>query len=73
VVGDTSAIGFWDAPDETGSGQDATEIGTFSLSDTGVLTFSTDIAPIPEPSTWAMIGFGAATLLAIRRRRRVHA
>jgi hypothetical protein len=69
VVGDTSAIGFWDSP--VGSGN-ATEIGTFALSDTGVLTFSTDITPIPEPSTWAMIGFGAATLLVIRRRR-VHA
>lgn len=67
VVGDTSAIGFWDSPDRTTTGQDATELGTFSLSDTGVLTFDT-LSAIPEPSTWAMMGFGAATLLVIRRR-----
>jgi hypothetical protein len=66
TVGDTNAIGFYDSQAGTGN---ATEIGTFSLSDSGVLTFSTDIAAIPEPSTWAMIGFGAASLLVIRRRR----
>jgi hypothetical protein len=43
----------------------ATPLGTISLSPTGVLTFN----PVPEPSTWAMIGSGFLTLLALRRRK----
>jgi hypothetical protein len=43
----------------------ATPLGTIALSPTGVLTFN----PVPEPSTWAMIGSGFLTLLALRRRK----
>ncbi len=47
----------------------ATEVGKFKLSG-GTLTY-TDLVPqsVPEPSTWASIVLGAASLLAIRRRR----
>jgi hypothetical protein len=43
----------------------ATPLGTFSVGPTGVLTFN----PVPEPSTWAMIGSGFLALLALRRRK----
>jgi hypothetical protein len=43
----------------------ATYLGDFSLSSSGVLTFN----PVPEPSTWAMMGSGFLALLAIRRRK----
>jgi len=39
-------------------------LGNFVLDPTGLLTFN----PVPEPSTWVMIGSGALTLLALRRR-----
>jgi len=45
--------------------QYATDLGAFGLSSGGVLTFD----PVPEPSTWAMIGSGALALLALRRRK----
>jgi hypothetical protein len=66
VVGNSSAIGLYDAPDRTATGQNATEVGTFALGNTGTLTFT---ALIPEPSTWASIVIGAFGLLAFRRRR----
>jgi hypothetical protein len=40
-------------------------LGNFSLSSGGDLTFN----PVPEPSTWAMLGTGLLTLVAIRRNR----
>ncbi len=40
-------------------------LGNFSLDPGGDLTFS----PVPEPSTWAMLGTGLMTLIAIRRSR----
>jgi hypothetical protein len=39
-------------------------LGNVVLDPTGLLTFN----PVPEPSTWAMIGSGALALLALRRR-----
>jgi hypothetical protein len=41
-------------------------LGNFSLNSEGLLTFN----PVPEPSTWAMIGSGVLALVAIRRRRK---
>ncbi len=52
--------------DPANSGSPAQNLGSFSLSSGGVLTFNT----VPEPSTWAMIGSGALALLAIRRRNK---
>ena len=43
----------------------ATYLGNFSLSSAGTLAFN----PVPEPSTWAMMGSGMLALLAIRRRK----
>jgi hypothetical protein len=40
-------------------------LGAFSLSSAGVFTF----APVPEPSTYAMMGSGMLALLALRRRK----
>jgi hypothetical protein len=45
----------------------ATELGTFTLSSSG-LTYQA-VAAVPEPSTWATILVGAATLFGLRRRR----
>ena len=44
----------------------ASYLGDFSLNSAGVLTFN----PVPEPSSWAMIGSGVLALLAIRRRNK---
>lgn len=44
--------------------QRANYLGTLNLSPGGTLTFS----PVPEPSTWMMIGSGTLALLALRRR-----
>jgi hypothetical protein len=49
----------------SGATTTATYLGNFTLDNTGILTFS----PVPEPSTWMMIGSGAAVLLAFRRRK----
>lgn len=49
------------------SGTTAIDLGTFSLSSTG-LTF-TSVQAVPEPSTWISIILGAATLIGLRRRR----
>ena len=46
------------------------DLGTFSLSSAGVLTFTA----VPEPSTYALLGFGAVVLLfTLRRHRTVQA
>jgi hypothetical protein len=66
TVGTTTAIPFYSAPVGSTSAY-ATQIGTFSLSNGGVLTFTA--TAVPEPSTWASIVLGAAGLIAYRRRR----
>ncbi len=43
----------------------AVYLGNFSLNNSGILAFS----PVPEPSTYAMLGSGALALLALRRRK----
>lgn len=45
----------------------ATYLGDFTLDSGGTLTFN----PVPEPSSWVMLGSGILTLLAIRRRQRI--
>lgn len=49
---------------DPGAANNGTYLGAFSMNG-GVLSFS----PVPEPSTWAMIGSGALALLALRRRK----
>jgi len=43
----------------------ASYLGDFSLDGNGGLTFN----PVPEPSTWAMVGSGMLAFFAIRRRK----
>jgi hypothetical protein len=43
----------------------ASYLGNFSLNSSGLLTFQ----PVPEPSSWAMLGSGILVLIALRRRR----
>ncbi len=59
----TSTSELWYIPATNGA--QGTELGVFSLSNSG-LTFQS----VPEPSTWATIVLGAATLIGLRRRRR---
>jgi hypothetical protein len=51
------------------SGAAGTELGTLTLTPTGLTFTGVDAAAVPEPSTWASIALGAAALLGIRRRR----
>lgn len=44
----------------------ATPLGSFNLSSGGVLTFN----PVPEPTTYGLIGAGAVALLALRNRKK---
>jgi len=46
-----------------------TDLGTFTLDSSGDLIF-TSAAAVPEPSTYAMVGLGAMSLLGFRRFRR---
>ncbi|MDR3459132.1 MAG: PEP-CTERM sorting domain-containing protein [Verrucomicrobiae bacterium] len=48
---------------DPGAANNGTYLGAFSMNG-GVLSFS----PVPEPSTWMMLGSGALALLALRRR-----
>ena len=67
---DNSAIAFYDvvpAGDGGTTNAHAPEVGTFTLESDGVLDYTSEA--IPEPSTWATMIFGAASLLAFRRRR----
>lgn len=50
------------------SGGTVTDINTITLNDAGEITVGT--AAVPEPSTWASIALGAATLIGLRRRRK---
>jgi len=64
VVGNNNAFILYDEiPNASGK---ATDVGTFTLANTGVMTFT---EAVPEPSTWASIILGVSSLLAFRRRR----
>jgi hypothetical protein len=66
----STPVAFYDvnSSDNGGTaGAHAPEVGTFALASDGVVTYTA--AAIPEPSTWASMLFGAASLLAFRRRR----
>jgi hypothetical protein len=61
-------VAFYDAKTASGTTTLAPEAGTFTLESDGDLVYTS--ASVPEPSTWASMIFGAASLLALRRRRR---
>jgi hypothetical protein len=48
---------------DPGTGNVGIYLGNFSLGSNGAFEFT----PVPEPSTWAMLGAGMMTLFAIRR------
>jgi hypothetical protein len=52
------------------TGATPVDLGTFTLGGNGVLSFKTDtvISEAPEPSTYMLLGLGAAALLFMRRR-----
>jgi hypothetical protein len=74
--GEGNFAGDWIGAELKGSGVSAlyqfdpgtqgTLLGNFSLDNSGNLTYN----PVPEPSTWVMLGTGLMTLIAIRRSRR---
>jgi hypothetical protein len=60
-----TAVDFLEIFPSTGSSPSSTQWkGFFSLSSSGVLTFD----PVPEPSTFALMGMGALGLIALRRK-----
>jgi hypothetical protein len=63
--GSTSTVSdfFQQNPSPLHSPGSGTYLGDFVLDNTGLLTFN----PVPEPSTWAMMGTGLFGMLAIRR------
>jgi len=48
-----------------GASNTGSYLGEFTLNSAGILAFN----PVPEPSTWAMMGSGVLALLALRRRK----
>ena len=56
-------------PTNHGGTANGTELGSFTLTSNGDLNF-TSAAAVPEPSTYAAVGLGAAFLLLFRRRSR---
>ena len=47
------------------AGSPATELGYFQLNTDGTLLYTP--GPVPEPSTWAILGIGLISFLAVRR------
>lgn len=63
VTGETSDV-LWQVNDD---GSAPTDLGSFSLSSNGTLTFST-VAPVPEPGTLGLLSVGGLLVLAWRYR-----
>jgi hypothetical protein len=55
-------------PTNDGGSANGTELGSFSLTTTGQLDFTS--AAVPEPSTYATVGLGIGLLLLVRRNTR---
>jgi len=56
---------FWELKPGTPATRSSTDINFGTLSSNGVFT----VGAVPEPSTWASVVLGAATLIGLRRRR----
>jgi hypothetical protein len=67
-----STLNLWElAPNGRNGGGNGTDIGSFTLNDSGQLFFTP--AAVPEPSTWVSVAGGALILafLRFRRQRRI--
>jgi hypothetical protein len=65
-----SVLDFYEVDTKTGSNQPATFLGTFDLSNTGLLTFDpADTLAVPEPSAYAL-GITALVLFGVLKRRK---
>ncbi|XHR29300.1 MAG: PEP-CTERM sorting domain-containing protein [Chthoniobacteraceae bacterium] len=62
----SSSLGLYSYDSTATAGSTATLLGTFTLSDSGTLTYEA----VPEPSTYAMLGIGGLAMLRMFRRRR---
>jgi len=62
-----SALDFYEVDTRTASNQPATLLGTFSLSNSGLLTFNP--AAVPEPSSYAL-GLTALVIFFVLKRRK---
>ncbi len=49
------------------NGTPGTQLGYFELTPDGTMTFNLGVAPVPEPTTLAMLGTGLLALTAVRR------
>jgi hypothetical protein len=60
---------------QTGSSSlQGTYEGTFSINNSGTVTFSSSVTPVPEPSTYGIaMALAAAVFIVIRRRNCAHA
>jgi PEP-CTERM motif len=54
-------------PSPNNIGPAGTQLGYFELDPNGSMSFNLGVAPVPEPSTWAMLGSGLLALIAVRR------
>jgi hypothetical protein len=67
LTGGTALDLFRMAPAPLNSQLAGDYVGTFTIDDSGVVTFS----PVPEPGTCVLIGTAAAFLLVVIRRRKI--
>jgi hypothetical protein len=62
-----AAVNLYQLDPHSGSTTPGTQLGYFELTPNGNLTFNLGVAPVPEPTTWAMLGTGLLALTAVRR------
>lgn len=62
-----AAVNLYQLDPHSGSTTPGTQLGYFQLSPNGDLTFNLGVAPVPEPTTLAMLGTGLLALTAVRR------
>jgi hypothetical protein len=62
-----AAVNLYELDPHSGSSTPGTQLGYFELTPNGNLTFNLGVAPVPEPTTLAMLGTGLLALTAVRR------